>query len=89
MLRIDVDRTSPVPPYQQVAARLIDGIRAGEWQPRDRLPSVDDLVQAAGIAELTARKALRLVASEGYAQLSPGMGWYVPEQLPPGHGGGT
>lgn len=31
---------------------------------------------------LTARKALRLVAERGYGRLQPGMGYYVPEELP-------
>ncbi len=30
-----------------------------------------------GIARVTAAKALRQVAADGYAELSPGMGYYV------------
>lgn len=83
MLSIDVDRDSAVPVYRQVARYLIDGIRRGDWQPGHRLPSVDDLISAAGIAEGTARKVLRVVADAGLAELSPGMGYYVPDPLPP------
>jgi len=84
MLRIDINRDSPVAPYQQIARWLIAEIRAGRYGPEDRLPSTDDLMAAAGVARMTARKALRTVADEGLAQLSPGMGYYVPETLPPG-----
>jgi GntR family transcriptional regulator len=76
------DRDSPVPVYRQVATAIIDGIRRGDWQPGDRLPAIPDLVQAAGIARLTAAKALRAVAGQGWAELSPGMGYYVPAELP-------
>lgn len=84
MLSIPVDRGSITPPYRQVAAWIIAAIRRGEYPPGTRLPSVDDLIEAAGIAERTARKALHAVADEGLAELAPGMGWYVP-----GHSGGT
>jgi len=84
MLRIEVDRDSPTAVYRQVASVLIEMVRNGELSPGDRLPAVDDLVEAAGIAILTARKALRVVRDEGYATLSPGMGYYVPDKLPSG-----
>jgi len=80
----EIDRASATPPYRQVAGHLVAGIRSGAWQPGDRLPGIADLVQAAGIARLTAAKALRLVAEQGWAELSPGMGYYVPERLPGG-----
>lgn len=76
------DRDSPVPPYRQVAAAIIGGIRRGDWQPGDRLPSVPDVMHATGIARLTARKAYRVVAEAGYAEMSLGMGYYVPGTLP-------
>lgn len=84
MLDLPVDRDSAVPPYRQVAAALIAAIRSGEYQPGDRLPAILDLVHASGIARLTASKALRLVADKGYAELSPGMGYYVTGRLPGG-----
>jgi len=34
-------------------------------------------MQTYGVAHLTANKALRLLAAEGLAELSPGMGYYV------------
>jgi GntR family transcriptional regulator len=76
------DRSSAIAPYRQVAADLIERIRRGEWQPGDRLPSLEDVMHAAGIARLTARKAYRIVREAGYAELAPGMGHYVPVRLP-------
>lgn len=76
------DRDSRTPVYRQVGNWLIDAIKRGEYQPGDRLPGIPDLVHAAGIARLTAAKALRHVAEQGYAELERGMGYYVPERLP-------
>jgi GntR family transcriptional regulator len=73
----EVDRRSPVAAYIQVAGFLREAIERGEYEPDQRLPSITDLVQAYGIARLTAAKALRLLAAEGLAGASPGMGYYV------------
>jgi DNA-binding GntR family transcriptional regulator len=72
-----VDDDSPVPPYRQVAAILRGEITSGERPPGSRLPSIADLVQTYGIARTTAGKALRLLVTEGLAEMSQGMGTYV------------
>lgn len=75
----EVDHESAVPVYRQVAAILRERIEAGTYQPGKRLPSVRDLTQEFGIAQLTARKALRVLVDDGTAEMSPGMGTYVRE----------
>lgn len=79
-----VDRGSDVPPYQQIANRLREQIRAGELAPRSRLPSIERLVQEEGIARMTARKALAVLVDEGYARRVSGLGTFVvpAEQMP-------
>jgi GntR family transcriptional regulator len=73
----DVDHESPIPVYRQVAAILKERIEAGTYQPGKRLPSVRDLTQEFGIAQLTGRKALKVLVDEGIAEMSPGMGTFV------------
>jgi DNA-binding GntR family transcriptional regulator len=73
----DLDHDSAVPVYRQVAAILRDRIADGTYPPGRRLPSVTGLVQEFGIAQLTARKALRVLVDQGLAEMSPGMGTYV------------
>ncbi len=80
----EVDRRSPVAAYIQVAGFIREAIERGEYEPGQRLPSITDLVQTYGIARLTAAKALRRLAAEGLAGMSPGMGFYV--TTPPGDG---
>jgi len=72
---MEVDRTSAVPPYLQLAAQLAAAIRAGQYE--GRLPSAVGISQTAGVAVLTARRALQEVVTAGYAYVAVGMGTYV------------
>jgi GntR family transcriptional regulator len=72
-----IDYESAVAPYRQVAAILRERIVAGQYRRGTRLPSINDLVQEFGVARTTAGKALRLLVTEGLAEISPGMGFYV------------
>jgi DNA-binding GntR family transcriptional regulator len=72
-----IDHESATPVYRQVAAILKERIDAGTYAPGKRLPSVRDLVQEFGIAQLTGRKALKVLVDEGIAEMSPGMGTFV------------
>lgn len=75
---MEIDRRSPDPPYRQAAAVLRRRIRAGEIT--SRLPSAVDISQEAGIAVMTARKALGVLVDEGYAYRQAGMGTWVSPQ---------
>ena len=77
----EIDRGSAIPAYRQVAGVLRGRIERGEYEPGQRLPSVTGLVQTYGIAQLTARKALHVLVQEGLAEVSPGMGTYVMNQV--------
>jgi DNA-binding GntR family transcriptional regulator len=83
---MEIDRASPVPPYQQIAAHLRAAILSGELAPGSRLPGVEQTVQEWGVARTTARKALALIRDEGYSFASVGLGYYVAprEQWPGG-----
>lgn len=77
LYRSMINYDGPVAPYRQVATILRERIAAGTYLPGYRLPSVADLVGEFGVARTTANKALRLLATEGLAELSEGMGYYV------------
>jgi GntR family transcriptional regulator len=78
--RVTVDHESNVPPYRQVAAILRARIESGDLEPRQRLPSIADLVQEYGIARTTAAKALKVLVDGGLAEMVPGWGTYVAER---------
>jgi GntR family transcriptional regulator len=72
---VTIDPESPVAPYRQVAAILTGRIEDGTYT--SRLPSIADLTGEFGIARTTAAKALRLLADEGLAEVSEGMGYFI------------
>ena len=51
--------------YRRLASVLRRRISTGEWQPGDRLPALDALVEEFKVARVTVRHALDLLADEG------------------------
>lgn len=80
--RLVIDLRSAEPSYQQLARQLRDRIRAGQYPPGGALPSIAYLVGETGLAVNTVRRALALLADEGYAVIVPGRGTYVADKLP-------
>lgn len=74
---MEVDRSSPTPPYEQIANDIAGKIRSGEYPPGARLPSLADIVQEAGVAKVTAVRALKALREEGYAVSRPGWGTFA------------
>ena len=77
-----IDYDAPTPVYRQLAEILRGRIADGTYQAGRRLPSITGLVQEFGVAQLTARKALRVLVDAGEAEMSPGMGTYVRSRGP-------
>ena len=74
---MEVDRSSPVPPYEQIAADIAGKIRAGEYPPGARLPSLTGIVQEWGVAKVTAVRALKLLRETGWAITRTGWGTFT------------
>jgi GntR family transcriptional regulator len=70
-----ISEDDPRPAYVQLAAILRARIASGEITAR--LPSERDLHQEFGVAPMTARKAVRLLADEGLVVTVTGRGTYV------------
>lgn len=66
---------------ETVAAALKDGLLSGEWRPGARLPGEASLAAAYGVARVTVRSALALLAKEGLIVTQHGVGSIV--QSPP------
>ncbi len=75
-----VDHEGKTPLYLQIAAILRDGIKRGVYAPGRPIPSETRLMQEHGVARLTARKAVRVLADEGLVEVVPGRGAYVVER---------
>ncbi|MEV0282474.1 GntR family transcriptional regulator [Streptomyces sp. NPDC050610] len=74
------------PPYQQAADAIRDDITAGRLKPGERLPSNRELEERFGVANMTARSALRVLRDEGLIYTVQGRGSYVTDTLPPSDG---
>jgi DNA-binding GntR family transcriptional regulator len=71
----DLDRDSPVPLYDQLAALLKAEIDAGRITVR--VPSELTLVQQYGVGRGTAHRAVMILVEAGYARISRGKGTFV------------
>ncbi|HET7729218.1 MAG TPA: GntR family transcriptional regulator [Usitatibacter sp.] len=67
------------PLYEQVRARLIEGISAGEWKAGAALPAESRLARAFGVAIGTLRKAVDSLVAERVLVRRQGKGTFVTE----------
>lgn len=74
---VDLDRTSPVPLYQQIADLLRADIAAGVYRPGQVIPSIEYIHQETGVTIVTVRKGIAILAEEGLVAIVPGKGTYV------------
>jgi GntR family transcriptional regulator len=74
-----INRSSSMPPWEQLAGILRGRIESGELQPGDRVPSVVSLAQEFDLAAGTVRKALGQLQREGLVESRVGWGTFVAE----------
>ncbi|RKT53064.1 winged helix-turn-helix domain-containing protein [Saccharothrix australiensis] len=75
------------PAYQQLADALRRAIAAGTYAPGDQLPTMSELAEKHGIAVMTVRESIKMLASEGLVIARQGKGVFVlrtptPDQAP-------
>jgi GntR family transcriptional regulator len=68
---------SPVPRYLQLADLMRGRIERGQWPREHRLPSLEELMQEFGVARVTVRQAVDLLAREGLVSPQQGRGTFV------------
>lgn len=69
--------TAGVALYVRLSRVLCDRIEAGEWKPGSHLPTLPELSQQFGVARVTVRQALALLAKRGLIQARRGVGTVV------------
>jgi GntR family transcriptional regulator len=69
--------TADVPRWRQLADLIKERIAAGEYQPRQPIPSEHSLVQETGLSRSTVQKALRSLRDEGVVYSVQGLGTFV------------
>ena len=76
-LDLVVDRGTDVPLGAQLAARIRAALAAGALAAGDRLPSVRELAEAAGVNVNTARAVYARLESEGIVRSEQGRGTFI------------
>jgi GntR family transcriptional regulator len=64
-------------PHRQIAEILRSKIRAGDWAPGERLPSIPAIAQMFGVAKQTVQRTVDQLRVEGLLITRPGSGTYV------------
>src|SRR3546814_16463055 len=75
-----VSSTRPSALYQHVREYISSKIGTKEWQPGDRVPSEQELVNLFGISRMTVNRALRELAEQGMVVRIAGVGTFVAEE---------
>ena len=76
-IRLTLDRSLPVPLGVQLRGLVEYGIACGEFRPGDRLPSVRDLAEEAGVAPMTVSQVYRDLQVAGLVEARAGSGTFV------------
>jgi DNA-binding GntR family transcriptional regulator len=76
-LDIDIDRSSPVPLYFQVAERISEAIKAGTLPPGSRLDNEIQLAERLGLSRPTIRQAIQFLVDKGLVVRKRGVGTQV------------
>lgn len=79
---VEIDLRSPVPPFEQIRARIADLVAAGELPAGTRLPSVRALAGDLGIAPNTVVRAYRGLEAAGVVRTARGKGTVVADAPP-------
>ncbi|CAN7213428.1 histidine utilization repressor [Pararhizobium sp. LjRoot235] len=79
-LKWDSGDNDGAPLYAGVKQMILDRIQSGEWPPKHRVPSENELVAELGVSKMTANRALRELASEGELVRIQGVGSFVAER---------
>ncbi|MCL6442504.1 MAG: GntR family transcriptional regulator [Alicyclobacillus sp.] len=77
MLTRRLDPNGVIPLYHQLKEIIVDAIDAGEWNPRDMIPSEHQLADLYSVSRNTVKKALETLVQEGVLYRVQGKGTFV------------
>lgn len=77
---IVIDPSSPVPPFEQLRAQLVDAVATGELVAGERLPTVRRLAEDLGLAPGTVARAYRELEASGFIETRGRNGTFVSPQ---------
>ena len=71
-----------IPLYSRVATIIQNRIASGQYEPGERLPTEEELLQYYGVSKITVRNALSLLEAEGLITRTRGRGTFVADHIP-------
>jgi GntR family transcriptional regulator len=74
---VRIDHDAEAFPFEQLAAILRQRIADGTYPPGSRIPTLMALEAESGLSPMTVRRAVRLLADEGWVRSRPGRGTFV------------
>ncbi len=74
---IQIEKSSPIPLYYQLAESIKEQIRLGDLRPGEQLPAERDLAEQVGISRMTARQAIAYLVRDGAIEVRHGAGTFV------------
>src|SRR5258708_33997348 len=83
MIEFQLDETSGVATYLQLAQQVHQALRMGMLEPGDRLPTAQQVVAQLAVNPNAVHKAYRELEREGLVRARPGLGTFV-TRLPSG-----
>ncbi len=79
-LRIDIDRSSATPPYEQIVIQVRRAVERGTLASGTRLPTVRALAERTGVVPNTVAKAYRELESTGHLEGRGRAGTFVADR---------
>lgn len=76
-MEIEIDPHSKTPAYRQLADQLRAAIAAGEYEPRQQIPSLNQLQQQTGLARGTIEHAIKVLEDDSLVYTVSGRGTFV------------
>ncbi len=73
----DMKSASSIALYQKLKNHIYERVERGDWAPGHQVPSEHDFVRELGVSRMTANRALRELAAEGYLTRVQGSGTFV------------
>lgn len=77
MIRIAINQSSDVSPYEQVRTQVAQMVSAGDLEPGERLPTVRQLAADTGLAVNTVARAFRELEADGVITTKGRQGSFV------------
>lgn len=74
---VNLDVSSSVPLYSQIAGSFLSAIREGRYRDGEKLPSEKEICDLYNVSRITARKAVQELADMGKVERKQGKGTFV------------